>query len=754
MSRILKSIAPYWKSIIIILLLLVLQANCDLALPQYTSNIIDVGIQNGGIGHSIPEKITKDEYDIAKMFMTDEEISIWEKCFEEQDDLYVRTENNDKRLDEYDDTLAMALIINNQMSSVTVTQFKQQMAAQMGVDVSELENVSVADLGKRMGVELETFTKDIEDADGNEVPTECVDMRIIFKAMYDNGAMSKDTFISMRDEFQSTFDTMGSTLISSMGKAYAKSMDAKAGMDMKAIQKRYLWISGAKMVGMALLIAVCTVCVAFFASRVGAGVGRDLRGKVYKNVMSFSNAELDKFSTASLITRTTNDVQQIQLVCVLILRMVLYAPIIGIGGVIKVMSTGAGMEWVIALAVLVIIGFVLLLMAVAMPKFKLMQKLVDNVNLVSREILTGLSVIRAFGREKKEEERFDKANKDLTKTMLFTNRVMTFMMPVMMLIMNCLSVGIVWVGAHRIDSGVMQVGSMTAFITYAMQIVMSFLMLTMLSIMLPRAIVAADRISNPKGLLVFDHVNFKYPGANENALEDINFVAEPGKTTAIIGSTGCGKSTLVNLIPRLYDATEGSITLDGENIKNISMKELRDELGYVPQKGILFSGTIESNIKFGAPEASMDIVKEAAEIAQATEFIETKSAKYESPIAQGGTNVSGGQKQRLSIARAIAKNPKIFIFDDSFSALDLKTDAALRKALSENVKDSTVIIVAQRISTILHAEQILVLDDGKVVGKGTHEELLRSCEVYQEIAKSQLSEKELGLKESEVADHE
>ena len=770
MSRILKSIAPYWKSIIIILLLLVLQANCDLALPQYTSNIIDVGIQNGGIGHSIPEKITKDEYDIAKMFMTDEEISIWEKCFEEQDDLYVRTENNDKRLDEYDDTLAMALIINNQMSSVTVTQFKQQMAAQMGVDVSELENVSVADLGKRMGVELETFTKDIEDADGNEVPTECVDMRIIFKAMYDNGAMSKDTFISMRDEFQSTFDTMGSTLISSMGKAYAKSMDAKAGMDMKAIQKRYLWISGAKMVGMALLIAVCTVCVAFFASRVGAGVGRDLRGKVYKNVMSFSNAELDKFSTASLITRTTNDVQQIQLVCVLILRMVLYAPIIGIGGVIKVMSTGAGMEWVIALAVLVIIGFVLLLMAVAMPKFKLMQKLVDNVNLVSREILTGLSVIRAFGREKKEEERFDKANKELTKTMLFTNRVMTFMMPVMMLIMNCLSVGIVWVGAHRIDSGVMQVGSMTAFITYAMQIVMSFLMLTMLSIMLPRAIVAADRIdevintkssitdaespksiSNPKGLLVFDHVNFKYPGANENALEDINFVAEPGNTTAIIGSTGCGKSTLVNLIPRLYDATEGSITLDGENIKNISMKELRDELGYVPQKGILFSGTIESNIKFGAPEASMDIVKEAAEIAQATEFIETKSAKYESPIAQGGTNVSGGQKQRLSIARAIAKNPKIFIFDDSFSALDLKTDAALRKALASKVTDSTVIIVAQRISTILHADQILVMDEGKIVGKGTHEELLKNCEVYQQIAKSQMSAKELGIDGKEEA---
>ena len=771
MSRILKSIAPYWKSIIIILLLLVLQANCDLALPQYTSNIIDVGIQNGGIGHSIPEKITKDEYDIAKMFMTDEEISIWEKCFEEQDDLYVRTENNDKRLDEYDDTLAMALIINNQMSSVTVTQFKQQMAAQMGVDVSELENVSVADLGKRMGVELETFTKDIEDADGNEVPTECVDMRIIFKAMYDNGAMSKDTFISMRDEFQSTFDTMGSTLISSMGKAYAKSMDAKAGMDMKAIQKRYLWISGAKMVGMALLIAVCTVCVAFFASRVGAGVGRDLRGKVYKNVMSFSNAELDKFSTASLITRTTNDVQQIQLVCVLILRMVLYAPIIGIGGVIKVMSTGAGMEWVIALAVLVIIGFVLLLMAVAMPKFKLMQKLVDNVNLVSREILTGLSVIRAFGREKKEEERFDEGNKKLTKTMLFTNRTMTFMMPSMMFIMNGLSVLIVWVAAHRIDAGVMQVGSMTAFITYSMLIVMSFLMLTMLSIMLPRAIVAADRIDevinthssiedseNPetiesaKGVVEFNHVNFMYPGAKANVLEDITFKAEPGKTTAIIGSTGCGKSTLVNLIPRLYDVTGGSITIDGHDIRNISMHDLRSELGYVPQKGMLFSGTIASNLRFGNPDASDEDVVKAAQIAQATEFIDNKAEKYDSPIAQGGTNVSGGQKQRLSIARAIAKHPRVFIFDDSFSALDLKTDAILRKELAANVSDATVIIVAQRISTILHADQILVLDDGKIVGKGTHEELLKNCEVYLQIAKSQLSEKELGLEKLGLAE--
>ena len=489
--------------------------------------------------------------------------------------------------------------------------------------------------------------------------------------------------------------------------------------------------------------------------------------------VGFSNAEMDQFSTASLITRSTNDIQQIQMVSVMVLRMVAYAPILGIGGVLKVMKTGAGMEWIIVLAIIVILGYVMLLVSLAMPKFKLMQKLVDNINLVSREILTGLSVIRAFGREDKEEERFNGANKELTKTTLFTNRVMTFMMPGMMMIMNVLTVGIVWFGAHKIDAGTMQVGAMTAFITYAMMIVMSFLMLTMMSIMLPRAAVAAGRIDeviqtessiqdvkNPEqlevhnGVVRFDHVNFRYPGAEEDVLHDIDFVAEPGKTTAIIGSTGCGKSTLVNLIPRLYDVTGGKITLDGKDIRNITMKDLRDEIGFVPQKGVLFSGTIASNLRFGKDDATDAEIEKAAAIAQATEFIEAKDDKYETAIAQGGTNVSGGQKQRLAIARAIAKDPKIFIFDDSFSALDLKTDAALRKALAENVKDSTVIIVAQRISTILHAEQILVLDDGKVVGKGTHEELLRSCEVYQEIAKSQLSEKELGLKESEVADHE
>ena len=518
------------------------------------------------------------------------------------------------------------------------------------------------------------------------------------------------------------------------------------------------------MLGISLLMAVVTVLVSLFASRAGAGVGRDLRGKVFQNVVGFSNTEMDKFSTASLITRSTNDVQQVQMVSTMFLRMLAYAPVLGIGGIIKVVNTGAGMGWVIVFAVLLILAVVGILMSVAMPKFKLMQKLVDKVNLVSREILTGLSVIRAFGREKKEEERFDDANRDLTKTMLFTNRVMTFMMPAMMLIMNGLTVLIVWVAANKIDEGTMQVGAMTAFITYAMMIVMSFLMITMMSVMLPRAAVAAERIEEVinthssitdkedvkkpeinKGRIQFHHVNFKYPGAERNVLEDIHFTAEPGKTTAIIGSTGCGKSTLVNLIPRLYDVTEGSITLDGQDIRDMKLEDLRDEIGMVPQKGVLFSGTIASNLKFGRPEASDEEMEEAAAIAQATEFIEEKNRRYDSEISQGGTNVSGGQKQRLSIARAIVKNPKIFIFDDSFSALDLKTDAALRKALSVKTKESTVIIVAQRISTIMNADQIIVLDEGRMAGIGTHEELMRDCEVYRQIASSQLSGKELGI---------
>lgn len=602
---------------------------------------------------------------------------------------------------------------------------------------------------------------------------QCVDVRPVFIAMQKNGMLDEKTLFSTRDSMKNTIDTMGSSLVKTTGIAYAIACDKAAGVDVDKIQKTYLVYAGLKMVGMALLMGVVTVLVGFFASKVAAGIGMTLRENVFKKVVGFSNAEMDRFSTASLITRSTNDIQQIQMVSVMLLRMVAYAPILGIGGVLKVVQTGAGMGWIIVLAIIVIIGYVLLLMSSAMPKFKLMQKLVDRINLVSREILTGLSVIRAFGREDTEEERFDAANKDLTKTTLFTNRVMTFMMPGMMMIMNVLTVGIVWFGAKKIDAGSMQVGAMTAFITYAMMIVMSFLMLTMMSIMLPRAAVAAERIdeviqtessivdidepetlTTHNGRIAFEHVCFRYPGATEDVLHDIDFVAEPGKTTAIIGSTGCGKSTLVNLIPRLYDVTDGKITLDGKDIRRIAMSDLREEIGYVPQKGILFSGTIASNLRFGKGDATEEEIERAADIAQATEFIDVKEDRYDSAIAQGGSNVSGGQKQRLAIARAIAKNPKICIFDDSFSALDLKTDAALRGALSENVTDSTIIIVAQRISTILHAEQILVLDEGRIVGKGTHEELLEHCEVYRQIAESQLSASELGMEESEVTMHE
>ena len=768
MKRIFKSILPYWKSVILIFVFLLLQAYCDLSLPQYTSNIIDTGIQNGGIEHAMPELITSDEFEKAVVFMSDDEEEHFRSVYEKEDDNYRLKVTKNNELDKLDDEFSMAFIMNNQMSAVEESQFKQQMASFMGADEQIVNNMTTQQLAAQLGIQLETFTRQQEDSDGNMTDVTCVDMRTIFEAMVTSGKMTKDNIISIRNDMEEKFSSVGSTMLKSMGVAYAKSMDSKAGLDMDKIQSSYLLSSGLKMIAMALFMAAATVIVGLIASRIGAGIGRDLRSGVYGRVMKFSNAEMDKFSTASLITRTTNDIQQIQMVIVMMLRMILYAPILGIGGIVKVFNTGAGMEWIIGLAVLIILGIVMILMVVAMPKFKLMQKLVDAVNLVSREILTGLSVIRAFRREEKEEQRFDEANKKLTKTTLFTNRVMTFMMPLMTFIMYGITVLIVWVASNKIDDGTLQVGAMTAFITYTMQIVMSFLMLTMMSIMLPRSAVAADRIDevlktessikdtdspekleNVKGVLEFNDVSFKYPGSDENAIADISFKAEPGKTTAIIGSTGCGKSTLVNLIPRLYDVTQGSITLDGHDIRNITMKDLREELGYVPQKGILFSGNIASNLRFGKEDATDEQIEEAAQIAQATEFIESKNARYETPIAQGGTNVSGGQKQRLSIARAIAKNPKIYIFDDSFSALDLKTDAALRKALASKVGDSTVIIVAQRISTILHAEQILVMDEGRIVGRGTHSELLENCEVYRQIAKSQLSEKELGIDRKE-----
>lgn len=775
MKKIFKNMLPYWKSILVIVAVLVIQAYCDLALPTYTADIIDVGIQNKGIEHILPQEMTSEEYESAQLFMTKEEKTLWASSYEAtQHKTYERSVTDKDTLEELDSEFAIPLILNYQMSQMEEDQFKEMLAEQTGQDVSVYEQMSLEQLGQMLGMELNISEKEVEQDDGSTQTVNCVDVRPIFEAMAASGQMDESAVLSMRESMEDMVDTMGDSMLTSTGAAYAAACDEDAGLDLAKIQTAYLWKKGLQMAGLAAVMMAAAIFVSYLASKVGAGVGRSLRGRLYEKVMHFSNAEMEHFSTASLITRSTNDVQQIQMVTAVFLRMLAYAPIIGIGGIIKVVQTKAGMGWLIVVAVIIIFAFVMILMSVAMPKFKQMQEKVDDVNLVSREILTGLPVIRAFRREDREEERFDGVNRELTKTMLFTNRVMTLMMPGMMLIMYALTVAIVWVAAKKIDLGVMQVGSMTAFITYAMLIVMAFLMLTMMSVMLPRAGVAADRIDEvlnmdisikeaeepthvekTAGVLKFSHVDFTYPGSKEAAITDIDFTANPGQTTAIIGSTGCGKSTIVNLIPRLYDVTEGVITLDGIDIRELSMKDLRQQIGFVPQKGVLFSGTIASNLRFGNADASDAEVRQAAQIAQAEDFIEEKSEKYDAPIAQGGTNVSGGQKQRLAIARAIAKHPKIFVFDDSFSALDLKTDAKLRKALADTVQDSTVIIVAQRISTILHADQILVLDEGHIVGKGTHEELMKNCAVYQEIAKSQMSAKELGLTDGEEAeDHE
>ena len=764
MGKIFKNMIPYWRSIIVIVVVLIVQAFCDLALPTYTADIIDVGIQSSGVEHVFPEGITGEEFTYAKLFMTEDERQIWDDSYEEQDGIYRLQVTDEETLEELDEKFAVPLILNYQMSAMEESQFRKTIAAKSGADASALDGLSLEQIGQQMGMELKISQKETEGDDGGTETINCVDMRPILQGMMQSGQMDEKATVSMRESTEKMADTMGDSMLKSTGVAYAIQCDKEAGINVEKIQTSYLWREGLKMAGLAALMAVCAIFVSYLASRVGAGVGRSLRGRLYKKVMQFSNEQMEQFSTASLITRSTNDVQQIQMVTAIFLRMLLYAPIIGIGGVIKVVQTRAGMGWLIVLAVIIIFAFVGILMKIAMPKFKQMQVKVDNVNLVSREILTGLPVIRAFRREEREEERFDGVNRDLTRTTLFTNRVMTFMMPGMMMIMYGLTLSIVWVASHKIDAGVMQVGAMTAFITYAMLIVMAFLMLTMMSVMLPRAGVAAERIEEvfdteltiheakqPKktehreGVLAFHHVDFCYPGSEENALTDIDFTASPGETVAIVGSTGCGKSTPVNLIPRFYDVSGGSITLDGVDIRDLSMKDLRGQLGFVPQKGVLFSGTIASNLRFGNRSASDEEIRRAAQIAQADDFIEEKAEKFDSPIAQGGSNVSGGQKQRLAIARAIAKHPQIFVFDDSFSALDLKTDAKLRRALNESITGSTVIIVAQRISTILHADRILVLDEGRIVGMGTHEELLKTCEVYQQIAKSQLSQKELGL---------
>lgn len=773
MTKIFKNMAPYWYMIVAIVLLLIVQAFGDLSLPQYTSDIIDVGIQNKGVEHILPVKMTEDEHEISQLYMTSKEKKIWKDTYEKKGEYYICKAEDEEKLDQLDDTFLTVIFLNHNMSNVKESQFKKMIKNSIASNPTmapmkdKIDDMSVDEIGKMLNMEFKSFQE--EDDNGKKVIY--VDVRPMLYQMKQTGMMSAKDIQKSREEIEKKMNDIGESTLFSTGVAYATKCDKAAGVDIDKIQTDYLWKEGGRMLGIAFMILVAAVGVGFLASKVGASVGRDLRGKIYKKVMGFSNAEMNRFSTASLITRSTNDIQQIQMVTAVMLRLLLYAPIIGIGGIIKVYQTGAGMEWIIALAVVVILGFVMLLVSMAMPKFKIMQTLVDGLNLVSREILTGLSVIRAFGREKTEEERFDEANKKLTGTQLFTNRIMTFMMPGMMFIMYSVTILITWVSAQKIDAGTLQVGAMTAFITYAMQIVMAFLMMTAMSIMVPRAGVAADRIDEVlkteasvqnvkkpetlkehKGVLEFSHVDFKYPGAEHNVLSDIDFKVEPGKTTAIIGSTGCGKSTLVNLIPRFYDVTGGQITLDGKDIRRISMEELREEIGFVPQKGVLFSGTIASNLRFGKADATDEDIKEAAEIAQATEFIETKKEKYDSPIAQGGSNVSGGQKQRLAIARAIAKKAKVLVFDDSFSALDMKTDAALRKELNEKVQDASIVIVAQRVSTILHADQILVLDDGKIVGKGTHEELLKNCEVYLQIAKSQLSEKELGLEKLGLAE--
>jgi ATP-binding cassette subfamily B multidrug efflux pump len=712
MLKLLKYLGRSKLAILGIILLLVVQAYCDLALPQYTSDIVDVGIQQSGIENAVPKQMRSDTMDALKLFLTDADSATVTAAYTQNSDgLYDLNTTNKDTINQLNSIFGLPMVI---LSSMTES-------GQM--DTATLLQASKA------------------------------------------GMVTKDQLMQARDTAKEKMGDLSDSIVSQKAILFVKAEYEAIGIDLSGIQQHYLLLAGGKMLGFSLIIVAASILVGLIASRVAAKIGMDLRRSVFEKVVSFSSAEMDQFSTASLITRSTNDIQQVQMVIVMLLRMALYAPILGIGGVIKVLATDTGMSWIIGLAVGIILVIVLILMFVAMPKFKKMQSLVDRMNLIAREILTGITVIRAFSREKHEEKRFDGANRELMGTQLFTNRVMTFMMPGMMFIMNGVSVLIVWVGGHGIDAGTMQVGDMIAFITYTMLIVMSFLILTMMSIMLPRSAVAAERISeviNSKttifdkkqvqdnsiqswnGVVSFEDVTFRYPDADEDVLEHISFTANPGQTTAIIGSTGSGKSTLLNLIPRFFDVTNGRVTMDGVDIRDLSQQKLRSLLGYVPQKGVLFSGTIESNLKFGGDAITNEQVTEAAAIAQATEFIDSKPEGYETHIAQGGTNVSGGQKQRLSIARAIAKHPKVFLFDDSFSALDYKTDVVLRRALNEKINDATIIIVAQRISTILHADQIIVLDEGQVVGVGNHETLMKTCETYQEIAKSQLSEVELG----------
>ena len=766
MKNLFKYAASYWKAMIAIVLILVVQAYCDLSLPAYTSDIVNVGIQQGGIEDEVPRQIATEEMEKLLLFVSEDDQQTVMDAYTEDNTSYKKeayvlkdfVAEEENTMENLKDILQIPMMMTSgiESGSDTTKQMEDKLKEQMSQGMAQ---------SMPQGADR-TIPEGMPQGESQAVSPDDMSMFDLLKML------PAEQRATMVEKIEEQMSEMPDTILDQASVSFCRSAYKDLGMDMDQTQIHYLLKTGGQMAALALLGMVASIMVAFLASRVGASAGRDLRSGVFHKVVGFSNNEFNHFSTASLITRSTNDIQQIQMLIVMLLRMVLYAPILAIGGVLQVMKTNVSMSWIIGLAVIIIAFVVLLLFLVVMPKFKVLQNLVDQLNLVTREILTGLPVIRAFSTEKHEEERFDDANRTLTKTNLFVNRAMTFMMPVMMLVMNGVSVLIVWTGAHGISDGQMQVGDMMAFIQYTMQIIMGFLMLCMISIMLPRAAVAADRVEevlksetmihdpkqekhfpeDGKGVLTFDHVSFRYPGADEDVLEDITFTAKPGETTAIIGSTGSGKSTLVNLIPRFYDVTSGDITLDGVDIREVKQHELREKLGYVPQKGVLFSGDIASNIMFGNSHGSDDEMIEAAEIAQATEFIDTKPEKYKSPISQGGSNVSGGQKQRLSIARAIAKHPQVFIFDDSFSALDYKTDVTLRRALAEKTSGSTVLIVAQRISTILHAEQIIVLDEGKVAGKGTHAELLKNCPVYREIAESQLSRKELEAALNEQTD--
>lgn len=731
MIKLIKHLRNSIGSVLLIVVLLAIQATCDLSLPDYTSDIVNVGIQQSGIENAVPKVIRESQMNNLTLFMSKSDKNEVMKYYTLLNKGEYKDSNVDEKLyelntkdksviDKLDPIMAKSMMIASGIEQ-NKTQILKKITPQ-GVPVNK--NTDVMSVLRTM-------------------PTEALD--------------------NMKSSVEEKISKMPESMVSQSAISYVKAEYKAIGMNVDKLQTNYIFKAGAIMLGIALISMVATVAVGYLGARVAAKLGRNLRKQVFGKVVSFSNKEMDEFSTASLITRSTNDIQQVQMLMVMLLRIVFYAPILAIGGFIKVLNTNTSMAWIIGVAVLAILSVVLVLFGLVMPKFKSVQKLVDKVNLVTREMLTGMLVIRAFSTEKHEEKRFDKANTDLMKTNLFVNRAMSMMMPTMMLIMNVITVVIVWNGAHSVDSGSMQVGDMMAFIQYTMQIIMAFLMISMVSMILPRAVVSMGRIDevistdlvikdkketqsfdeNKKGIVEFKNVSFRYPNAEEDVLSNITFTAKPGQTTAFIGSTGSGKSTLINLIPRFYDVTEGEILVDGVNVKDVTQHELREKIGYVPQKGVLFSGTINSNLRYGKKDVSEKTVRKAAEIAQASEFIDVKPKKFETEISQGGTNVSGGQKQRLSIARAIAKDPEIYIFDDSFSALDLKTDAALRKSLNEETGDSTVLIVAQRISTIINADQIVVLDQGKVVGIGTHKELLKNCEVYNEIALSQLSKEEL-----------